>query len=58
MKQEPSWSDLVSRVLNQIANDVYAQDFTAIEELIEQLTIGSHPKRRVLMSYLNEVSSE
>jgi len=58
MKTEPNWTDLLDRVLNQIRDDVLAGDMTAIESLLNQLTVGAHPKRKVLQSYLSEATDE
>jgi len=49
---------LIDAVLDQIAEDVSIEDFTAIEEMLVQIIEQKFEPKQILKMYLSEVEDE
>ena len=49
---------LIDAVLDQIAEDVSIEDFTAIEEMLVQIIKQKFEPKQILKMYLSEVEDE
>ena len=57
-RSKMSEQKLIDAVLDQIAEDVSIEDFTAIEEMLVQIIEQKFEPKQILKMYLSEVEDE